>query len=88
MIIDGLALRKKALAELTSAPAGTTETIGVSGKIESSLYAALEKALDANAAQRITWLLQNRGVPLTALPKGAAFNIQIARRTDARLWRD
>ncbi|MDC1073408.1 hypothetical protein OAR43_09390 [Gammaproteobacteria bacterium] len=61
----------------SSAPAGTTETIDVSGKIESSLYAALEKALDANAAQRITWLLQNRGVPLTALPKGAAFNIQI-----------
>ncbi|MDC1096914.1 hypothetical protein OAT46_00495 [Gammaproteobacteria bacterium] len=61
----------------SSAPAGTTETIDVSGKIESSLYAALEKALDANAAQRITWLLQNRGVPLTTLPKGAAFNIQI-----------
>ncbi|MHC8597715.1 hypothetical protein ACYVVU_05415 [Arenicellales bacterium IMCC55707] len=61
----------------SSAPAGTTETIDVSGKIESSLYAALEKALDANAAQRITWLLQNRGVPLTTLPKGAAFNIRI-----------
>lgn len=61
----------------SSAPAGTTETIDVSGKIESSLYAALEKALDANAAQRITWRLQNRGVPLTTLPKGAAFNIQI-----------
>ena len=61
----------------SSAPAGTTETIDVSGKIESSLYAALEKALDANAAQRIAWLLQHRGVPLTALPKGAAFNIQI-----------
>ena len=61
----------------SSAPAGTKETIDVSGKIESSLYAALEKALDANAAQRIAWLLQHRGVPLTALPKGAAFNIQI-----------
>jgi len=44
---------------------------------------ALEKKLDANAAQRISWLLQSREVPLTMLPKGATFTVRIEHITDA-----
>jgi hypothetical protein len=65
------------------APAGISNTIEVTGEITSSLYVALEKKLDANAAQRISWLLQSREVPLTTLPKGATFTVRIERIIDA-----
>jgi hypothetical protein len=67
----------------STAPIGTTNMIDVTGEIKSSLYVALEKKLDANAAQRISWLLQSREVPLTMLPKGATFTVRIERITDA-----
>ncbi len=66
-----------------TAPAETIAVIDINGAIESSLYAALEKALDANTAQRITWLLQSRAVPLTTLPKGTTFSVQIEKVSDA-----
>jgi len=65
------------------APVGISNMIEVTGEIKSSLYVALEKKLDANAAQRISWLLQSREVPLTTLPKGATFTVRIERITDA-----
>ena len=64
-------------------PAGMTQVIEVTGEVESSLYVALEKALDANTAQRITWLLQSRAVPLTTLPKGTGFSVSIEKITGA-----
>ena len=67
----------------STAPIGTTNMIDVTGEIKSSLYVALEKKLDANAAQRISWLLQSREVPLTMLPKGATFTVRIEHITDA-----
>jgi hypothetical protein len=67
----------------STAPIGTINMIEVTGEIKSSLYVALEKRLDANAAQRISWLLQNREVPLTTLPKGATFTVRIEHITDA-----
>jgi hypothetical protein len=57
--------------------------IEVTGEIRSSLYLALEKKLDANAAQRISWLLQSREVPLTTLSKWATFTVRIERITSA-----
>jgi len=66
-----------------SASVEKTEIIDVTGAIESSLYVALEKALDANTAQRITWLLQSRAVPLTTLPKGTSFSVSIEKITGA-----
>jgi len=57
--------------------------IEVTGEIKSSLYVALEKKLDANAAQRISWLMQSRKVPLNTLPKGATFTARIEHITDA-----
>ena len=56
--------------------------IEVTGEIKSSLYVALEKKLDANAAQRISWLMQSRKVPLNTLPKGATFTVRIEQITD------
>jgi len=67
----------------STTPIGTTNMIEVTGEIESSLYVALEKKLDANAAQRISWLLQSREVPLNMLPKGATFTVRIEHITDA-----
>jgi len=67
----------------STAPVGISNTIEVTGEITSSLYVALEKKLDANAAQRISWLLQSRKVPLNMLPKGATFTVQIEQITDA-----
>ena len=67
----------------STAPIGTTNMIEVTGEIKTSLYVALEKKLDANAAQRISWLLQSRKVPLNLLPKGATFTVRIERITDA-----
>ena len=67
----------------STAPAGISKMIEVTGEITSSLYLALEKKLDANAAQRISWLLQSREVPLTTLPKGATFTVRIERITSA-----
>ena len=67
----------------STAPAGISNTIEVTGEITSSLYVALEKKLDANAAQRISWLLQSRKVPLNMLPKGATFTVRIEHITDA-----
>jgi len=67
----------------STAPAGISKMIEVTGEITSSLYLALEKKLDANAAQRISWLLQSREVPLTMLPKGATFTVRIEHITDA-----
>ena len=67
----------------STAPAGISNMIEVTGEITSSLYVALEKKLDANAAQRISWLLQSRKVPLNMLPKGATFTVQIEQITDA-----
>jgi len=67
----------------STAPAGISNMIEVTGEITSSLYVALEKKLDANAAQRISWLLQSRKVPLNMLPKGAAFTVRIEEITDA-----
>jgi len=67
----------------STAPIGTTNMIEVTGEITSSLYVALEKKLDANAAQRISWLLQSRKVPLNTLPKGATFTVRIEQITDA-----
>jgi len=66
-----------------TAPIGTTSMIEVTGEIRSSLYVALEKKLDANAAQRISWLLQSRDVPLNMLPKGATFTVRIEQIIDA-----
>jgi hypothetical protein len=37
----------------------------------------LQEKLNANAAQRIAWLLQSRDVPLTTLPKGSTFSVRI-----------
>jgi hypothetical protein len=62
---------------------GTTTTIEVTGAIQTSLYVALEEKLNANAAQRIAWLLQSRDVPLTTLPKGSTFSVQIEQITGA-----
>jgi hypothetical protein len=67
----------------STAPAGISNMIEVTGEITSSLYVALEKKLDANAAQRISWLLQSRKVPLNTLPEGATFTVRIERITDA-----
>jgi len=67
----------------STAPAGISNMIEVTGEITSSLYVALEKKLDANAAQRISWLLQSRKVPLNMLPKGATFTVRIEHITDA-----
>lgn len=67
----------------STAPAGISKMIEVTGEIKSSLYVALEKKLDANAAQRISWLLQSREVPLTMLPKGATFTVRIEHIIDA-----
>jgi len=67
----------------STAPIGTTNMIDVTGEIKTSLYVALEQKLDANAAQRISWLLQSREVPLTMLPKGATFTVRIEHITDA-----
>ena len=67
----------------STAPAGISNMIEVTGEIKSSLYVALEKELDANAAQRISWLLQSRKVPLTTLPKGATFTVRIEHITNA-----
>jgi len=67
----------------STAPAGISNMIEITGEITSSLYVALEKKLDANAAQRISWLLQSRKVPLNMLPKGAAFTVRIEEITDA-----
>jgi hypothetical protein len=67
----------------STAPAGMSNMIEVTGEITSSLYVALEKKLDANAAQRISWLLQSRKVPLNMLPKGATFTVQIEQITNA-----
>jgi len=66
----------------STAPIGTTNMIEVTGEIKSSLYVALEKKLDSNAAQRISWLLQSREVPLNMLPKGATFTVRIEHITD------
>jgi len=62
---------------------GTTTTIEVTGEIQTSLYVALEEKLNANAAQRIAWLLQSRDVPLTTLPKGSTFSVRIEQITGA-----
>jgi len=67
----------------STAPIGTTNMIEVTGEIRSSLYVALEQKLDANAAQRISWLLQSREVPLNMLPKGATFTVRIEHITNA-----
>jgi hypothetical protein len=67
----------------STAPAGISNMIEVTGEITSSLYVALEKKLDANAAQRISWLLQSRKVPLNMLPKGATFTVRIEHIIDA-----
>jgi len=67
----------------STAPIGTTNMIEVTGEITSSLYVALEKKLDANAAQRISWLLQSRKVPLNTLPEGATFTVRIEHITNA-----
>jgi len=67
----------------STTPIGTTNMIEVTGEIESSLYVALEQKLDANAAQRISWLLQSREVPLNMLPKGATFTVRIEHIIDA-----
>jgi len=67
----------------STAPIGTPRMIEVTGEIESSLYVALEQKLDANAAQRISWLLQSREVPLNMLPKGATFIVRIEHIIDA-----
>jgi len=67
----------------STAPAGISKMIEVTGEIKTSLYVALEKELDANAAQRISWLLQSREVPLTTLPKGATFTVRIEHITNA-----
>ena len=66
---------------------GTTTTIEVTGEIQTSLYVALEEKLNANAAQRIAWLLQSRDVPLTTLPKGSTFSVRI-EQDHRRGWRD
>jgi len=58
-------------------PVGTTTTIEITGKIQTSLYVALEEKLNAAVAQRISWLLQSRDVPLTTLPKGSTFSVRI-----------
>ena len=60
---------------------GTTTTIEVTGEIQTSLYGALEEKLNANVAQRISWLLQSRDVPLTTLPKGSTFSVRIEQIT-------
>ena len=60
---------------------GTTTTIEVAGEIQTSLYVALEEKLNANVAQRISWLLQSRDVPLTTLPKGSTFSVRIEQIT-------
>jgi len=62
---------------------GTTTTIEVTGEIQTSLYVALEEKLNANVAQRISWLLQSRDVPLTTLPKGSTFSVRIEQITGA-----
>jgi hypothetical protein len=62
---------------------GTTTTIEVTGEIQTSLYGALEEKLNANVAQRISWLLQSRDVPLTTLPKGSTFSVRIEQITGA-----
>ena len=62
---------------------GTTTTTEVTGEIQTSLYVALEEKLNANVAQRISWLLQSRDVPLTTLPKGATFSVRIEQITGA-----
>jgi len=58
-------------------PVGTTTTIEITGEIQTSLYVALEEKLNAAVAQRISWLLQSRDVPLTTLPKGSTFSVRI-----------
>ncbi len=60
---------------------GTTTTIEVTGEIQTSLYVALQEKLNANVAQRISWLLQSRDVPLTTLPKGSTFSVRIEQIT-------
>ena len=60
---------------------GTTTTIEVTGEIQTSLYVALEEKLNAAVAQRISWLLQSRDVPLTTLPKGSTFSVRIEQIT-------
>ena len=60
---------------------GTTTTTEVTGEIQTSLYVALVEKLNANAAQRIAWLLQSRDVPLTTLPKGSTFSVRIEQIT-------
>jgi hypothetical protein len=62
---------------------GTTTTTEVTGEIQTSLYVALEEKLNANVAQRISWLLQRRDVPLTTLPKGSTFSARIEQITGA-----
>ena len=62
-------------------PVGTTTTIEITGKIQTSLYVALEEKLNAAVAQRISWLLQSRDVPLTTLPKGSTFSVRIEQIT-------
>ena len=61
---------------------GTTTT-EVTVEIQTSLYAALEEKLNANVAQRISWLLQSRDVPLTTLPKGSTFSVRMEQITGA-----
>ena len=67
----------------STAPIGTANMIEVTGEIKTSLYVALEQKLNANAAQRISWLLQSREVPLNMLPKGATFTVRIEHIIDA-----
>ncbi len=62
---------------------GTTTTIEVAGEIQTSLYVALEEKLNADVAQRISWLLEGRDVPLTTLPKGSTFSVRIEQITGA-----
>ena len=62
-------------------PVGTTTTIEITGEIQTSLYVALEEKFNAAVAQRISWLLQSRDVPLTALPKGSTFSVRIEQIT-------
>ena len=62
-------------------PVGTTTTIEITGEIQTSLYVALEEKLNAAVAQRISWLLQSRDVPLTTLPKGSTFSVRIEQIT-------
>ncbi len=62
---------------------GTTTTIEVAGEIQTSLYVALEEKLNADVAQRISWLLEGRDVPLTTLPKGSTFRVRIEQISGA-----